>query len=356
MDFLTGIENLLDMPAAEKVEVMRELTAHYDDLCREMVASGVSDSQARQGAAQRLGAPAEIAARLNAAHNTASWKSAVLCVVPFAASAMYLAAAALHLASGVRYAVLIAIGVVMLATSARELLRGRRPIWLATWLAAGLMCIPGLLYPLGSPPSLMAGMRAAAFAVLLLAMLVLILGLATRRLLTTVVIACALAALSAACLLLTMSWVPVVIMALCAVVLLVLVARLIFQAHPYGTRIEAPLFLLAVFALRFAHPAPASDASFQALATGLCGLAVVWFTRAPSRLTKAVVCFCAFFVYAFVETWCLPIITYSEQTPLYLYGLSPFLSMAFIVGSGYLVMVTPMLREGAEPNRLTIAR
>jgi len=354
MDFLTGIENLLDMPAAEKVEVMRELTAHYDDLCREMVASGVSDSQARQGAAQRLGAPAEIAARLNAAHNTASWKSAVLCVVPFAASAMYLATSAMRLASGVRYAVLIAIGVVMLATSARELLRGRRPIWLATWLAAGLMCIPGLLYPLGSPPSLMAGMRAAAFAVLLLAMLVLILGLATRRLLTTVVIACALAALSAACLLLTMSWVPVVIMALCAVVLLVLVARLIFQAHPYGTRIEAPLFLLAVFALRFAHPAPASDASFQALATGLCGLAVVWFTRAPRHLTKALVCFYAFFVYAFVEAWGLTVFTYSEQLPLYLYLLSPILSLAFLAGSGYLIM--PMLREGAERNRLTIAR
>ena len=89
MDFLNQTENLLDMPLADKADVMRELTAHFDELCDELVASGMDAAEARTAAEQRMGTPSEIAAQMNAAHYTASWKSALLCVVPFAVSAMY---------------------------------------------------------------------------------------------------------------------------------------------------------------------------------------------------------------------------------------------------------------------------
>ena len=350
MDFLTGIENLLDMPAADKVEVMRELTSHYDDLCREMVASGIGAAQAQAEAECRMGTPSDIASRLNAAHNSASWRSALLCVVPFAASAMYMAASALHLASGVRYALLIAIGVTMLVASARELLRGRRPMWLATWLAAGLTCIPSLLHLLGGS---LAGGRAYAVADLFLALSVLILGLATRRLLKAVVVASAIAAFSAAYLLLTMSQVPGLIefefMLISAIVPLVLLAILVFEAHTYRSGLQAVLFLLAIFVLRFGLPARASDAWAHVIAAGLCGLAVVWFTRAPQRGAKALACYFALFASVLV----------GHSVVTILPDLSAILSAACWAGIFHLIVISPLMPvmlEEVKRQRLTLAR
>jgi hypothetical protein len=145
MDFLTPIENLLDMPAAERVEVMRELTSHYEELCREMIASGMSDSQARQEAAHRLGNPPDIAARLNAVHNSASWRSALATIAPIVVAVIVFDclelswSKSLALSITAYLAAAILTGSLIIKTSA-EIRADRRPVWLATWLAASITC------------------------------------------------------------------------------------------------------------------------------------------------------------------------------------------------------------------------
>jgi hypothetical protein len=352
MDFLTTIENLLDMPPAEKAEVMRELAAHFDELRAEFATSGMDAVAAQARASQRLGTPSDIAARLNAAHNTASWRSALLCTVPFAASAVYSVVAALGAASGVRYAVAIGICVVALLASARELLRGRRPIWLATWLAMGLGCIPAVLSPLGGSTPLMSDQRAAAVTVLILCLIVLVLGLAIRRLLKAVVITCVLAALSAIGALLITSWVPVLVMMVSAVVLLVLVMRLVFELHPYGSGAQASLFLLAMLALGLSGPGR-TPTWVQALDPALCGLAIVWFTRAPQRRTKMQACYVALFVHALAGGAFFTIML-DAHFPFSL--LSAILSAAFSAWVCQLIVCWPLRSEESERNRLTIAR
>lgn len=352
MDFLNRIENLLDMPPGQKAEVLRELTSHYWETCQELLASGMDPAAVRAEAAQRLGTPYEIAARLNAAHNSASWKSALLCVVPFAASAMYLATSAVRLASGVRFALLIAIGVVMLAASARELLRGRRPIWLATWLAAGLVCIPGLLYPLGGEKRLLVG---ASAILLLVALVELACGL-VRRWLTLVTITSALAALSTACVLLdsrddSVAWLPVMTMILTSVVLIVLFARLVFEAHPYGSGTRASLFLLTVFVLRFSAPTNAGYAWIDALPVVLCGLAIVWFARVPERASKARA---SFFALLTVAVWSQ--VASLWRAPVTVQVLSAIIFALVIASICQLIVTWPMRCEETERDRLTIAR
>lgn len=148
MNYLKSVERLLDMSPAEKARVMAELEAHWVDLRDELIASGTNQMLAEQLAERRLGMPEDVAARLSAVHNSATWKSALLAAVPFLAP--------LFLLISQPYIGIITPGVllmlilfgVLLVGSVRELAHGRRTIWLASWLGASFsiaMYLPGLL-------------------------------------------------------------------------------------------------------------------------------------------------------------------------------------------------------------------
>ena len=244
----------------------------------------------------------------------------------------------------------------MLSASARELVRGRRPLWATTWLAAGLLCIPGVLYSSGgSMPSfgrhescsLCSSCPGSAGSEP---------WVTTRRLLKTVLITCAVAALSATFLVLAMGRtadlivgvyaISAMIMIVSMFVLLAVLARLVFDAQTYRSGLQAVLFLLGIFVLRLGDPARSTDAWNQVLAVCLCGLAVMWFTRAPRRGAKALACYFALFVSVLA----------SLSTGI-TFGAIVF--AAFTAGVYQAIVCSPLLpamREEAELNRLRIAR
>lgn len=361
MDFLAEIEKLLDMTAADKAEVMRELTAHFEELYDGFVGSGMCASKAQAEAEKHMGTPADIAARLNAAHNSASWRSALLCMVPFAASAIYLSASVLGLDSGGRLALLVTVGVAMLSVSAREFLRRRRPLWLATWFAAGLLCVPSTLYLIGGSERGLEAHRANAAAVLLLAALTATTAFLVRRYVVGTLATGAVASLCAVYVLLgpadlnALKFLPLLTMVVCMVVLIALLARLIFAAHTYGSAIQATLFLLGVFVLRLADPTHALGNWAPVTGVALCGVMVLWFLRTPRRGTKAMACYLALFVYALASQWYV-----FQPDPRWQFSaLYAALSAAMSAGLYQLVVASPMyplMRNEVERNRLTPVR
>jgi hypothetical protein len=144
MHFLTRVERLLDIHSAEKNLVMRELKSHYFDLRDELVASGMSAAQAADEAERRLGSPEDVAARFAPVHNSATWRSALVAAVPFLAWGL-ISTVLCSISRPIHGLVGLLFGGVMLAGSLRELLAGRRPIWLATWLAGAFAVIEPLI-------------------------------------------------------------------------------------------------------------------------------------------------------------------------------------------------------------------
>lgn len=150
MDFMKEIERKLDLPAAEKAQVLRELRSHHEELRDKLIASGLDAAQAEQEAAQRLGDPEDVAARLRTVHCRATWKSALLAAFPFAGLALIWAVWTATVGIGVTDGwlqvtllplVAACLGLLMISGSVRELVLGRRPIWLATWLATAYLAL-----------------------------------------------------------------------------------------------------------------------------------------------------------------------------------------------------------------------
>ena len=73
MDFLNEVEKKLDLPPADKKEIMRELESHYQELIDELVTSGIDAGQAREEAIRRLGEPGKVAADLRTVHYRKKW-------------------------------------------------------------------------------------------------------------------------------------------------------------------------------------------------------------------------------------------------------------------------------------------
>lgn len=146
-EFFRSVELQLEMPIARRFEVMRELTSHYEEIVSDLVASGSTQDQARMEGLARLGSPLEIAARLNAVHNTVAIRPALLCAVPFVGWAICLMLPTPR-AQMIGEAIL---GALLLIGVAREFVGRRRPVWLATWLAASCMGLWHLV--LGTSPS-----------------------------------------------------------------------------------------------------------------------------------------------------------------------------------------------------------
>jgi len=140
-EFLMEIDRRLDLPLDKRISVMRELVSHYHEIRDELVESGMELTQADEEAIRRLGSPSDIATRLNAAHNSASWKSALLAAMPFFAWGICL----LVQSDRARTLLEIVLGALLLCGSIRELVCRRRPIWLATWLGGAWIAVIALI-------------------------------------------------------------------------------------------------------------------------------------------------------------------------------------------------------------------
>lgn len=166
-DFFNQVDTQLEMPVERRVEVMREVMLHYRDIVEDLLSSGIEESKARQEALTRLGSPREIAGRLNAVHNSASRRSALLCAVPFIGWAICVL-------MPTRMAMLICgslLGAALIVGSARELLGGRRPVWLATWFGmsyAGIGNVIRAVWPDGpaSPSHVLTITLSAVFIII----------------------------------------------------------------------------------------------------------------------------------------------------------------------------------------------
>lgn len=151
MDYLSRIEKQLDLAPAEKEQVMRELRSHYEELKEELVASGMDPKQAEEEAARRMGTPDEVAASRGTVPGTSSWKSALLATVPFIAAIPVLpldiGKSVSHEAQVLRILYLAIYCAIMAGGTIRELRHDRRPVWLATWSAASIVCATAVVRP-----------------------------------------------------------------------------------------------------------------------------------------------------------------------------------------------------------------
>lgn len=303
MDFLNEVENKLDLASAEKEPVMRELKSHYYDLRDELKASGMEASQAEQEAAKRMGDPADIAARLSATHNTATWKPAILCALPFVLSAIYLSIS-LSKKSSLLFSILISIiGVVMTIGSLRELVRGRRPIWLSTWLAAAISIV---LLPL--KPVILYGtdhivIDSTIIGIIVLAVIVIILASRSKIWQWVSVLSGSLSLLITIYMLhigLPQNISPILPLSLVLLfcIQLMLFARYIFELHSYGNGAKASLFLLALIVLKFQSSYGFVAITLSIITEIAISCLVIWFARSSRNLNKERALLDAVFVWA----------------------------------------------------------
>lgn len=152
MTFLDEVRKKLDLPSAEKAQVMRELESHYHEVEDEALNAGMNEYEASAEAAKRLGDPSDIAQRMQAVHTRATWKTAILTALPFLGYAITYTLAILNTRQGVhhpfdwiRALVSALLCIVLISGSVRELKADRRPLWLATWLPIGFILLLNLV-------------------------------------------------------------------------------------------------------------------------------------------------------------------------------------------------------------------
>jgi len=284
VSYLNEIERRLDLPVAVRQQVMRELASHFTELKAELVESGMEPPQAEREAEKRLGEPSDVAARLNAAHNSASWKSALLCAVPFVIPAIRF----LLPAGGFRTAASYALALFIFAVALRELIKGRRPVWLTTWLAGACFLAfsvgaDAITYlwthtplSLNTPPLWQV---VYAFPALIVAWRVPRLrsmGLATAVMLvlsSSHVYEAGAATHYGLVVGGAISW--------------LLLAVMVFQMHPYGSPNLASFFIMALFARGYLSHEPLTGVGYLLVGLVLYALPMVWVARAPRREDKA---------------------------------------------------------------------
>jgi hypothetical protein len=140
MTFLDEVRKKLDLPPAEKEQVMRELESHYHEIEDEALNTGMNECEASAEAAKRLGDPSDIAQRMQAVNYRATWRTAILTAVPFLAFILVSIATFIpniyhnYDLAYLYLAVSASAGSVLLIGSIRQWKMGKRPLWLATWL------------------------------------------------------------------------------------------------------------------------------------------------------------------------------------------------------------------------------
>ncbi len=287
-DFLRELEKQLDLPHGVKADVIRELQSHYDELQSELVSSGLEAATAATETEHRLGSPADIAARLTAVHNTASWRSALLTAAPFVVFSF--AGLLAQNASRINLPwALAAFGLTMVAGSIREIARGRRPIWMTTWLASALLIaqqVIGMLMPAHAPSDFPNAHGPAIIAGIGLCLLTFAASWATKRWQRMTIVLSITYCLAAGYFLRFgaddgITFLTVALAAILRSALLIVFARSLFEAHPYGDSMQASLFLLAVVVLW-----TPLDSPLILLVLPLCAISVAMLTRASQRGDK----------------------------------------------------------------------
>ena len=272
MDFLSEVEKKLDLPPGEKAQVIRELKSHYEELKGELVASGMDADLAAQEASRKLGDPADVSSRLQAIHCRATWKTALLAAIPLAASAalrlsafpMSRAVLGEHAPKSAIYTyhtyVMIAtlvFAMIFLAGSVRELVRNRRPMWLATWFAVGINELVTAVRRLEEFTAWVEGERIPQAGVFpsfaLLILLVGLLAMATFRRSTKWFFILGGWTVLAEVIYRAVPWESIApgwfhaFAALVPAPLVMAVALGLFARHPYGNTAQASLFLFAFY-------------------------------------------------------------------------------------------------------------
>lgn len=263
MGFLEDVEKRLDLPTAQKRQVMNELTSHFEDLKEELAASGMTQCEAEQEAEKRMGEPADVAQRITAVQCTATWRSALLTGLPFILVALakllmegYMSGYRLS-SKGEMNALMFNAGLVFLLVclpvfigSVRELKAGRRPIWLPTWVAPALFGLVQLF------SALILKAHVAEMSIWLFwAMEVIVVGGITaylyRQSRKARLIAVSGVALLVPCLYFTLtggSIVPLLVyLGLLQIPVVTTFAVKVFARHPYGSLVQASMFLYSFY-------------------------------------------------------------------------------------------------------------
>lgn len=293
MSFVNDVEKHLDLTPGQKAEVMRELTSHYEEIKEELRASGTPEAQVEEEAQRRLGSPVDVAARLSAVHNSASWRSAVLAAVPFLGSASYACSLMVFKPHIHSPAILAIPATIMSAVVIREFAKGRRPVWLATWFAGALLLFARIVAVLTAPfdtelsygPFYARG-TSVAFVFFIITFIA---AWRTKRWLKPVAIFASIGIVSTACaLVLRSGWlvtgIALVAMTISLLASWVYLARCVFEEHPYGDAVQASLFLLASFTLRYS--VPERQSYLLVVSEIMIAAAVIWFARAPEKELK----------------------------------------------------------------------
>lgn len=282
MTYLQQVESHLDLSSAEKTEVLKELDSHIADIRSELIASGMNVLTAKVEAEKRMGPPEDVAYRLNAAYNTASWRSSVFAALPFLASFLLL------LFSGTQLHIwlMAVISVVTAVVSVRELICGRRPIWLAPWLAAAIyftfVTIEGMVSNTTTPLMVLV----FSFAVFFL-----IVAFTMRKwqlpsiILSGIYLLCAVIIFNSGSNYST-QWAMIIPLFATFLVMFIMLARIIFEFHPYGTAIRASLFLMSIYILNSSITTEPWEPDIQAVIALLAALLIILIARAKDQFTK----------------------------------------------------------------------
>ena len=289
MSFFSEVERKLDLPSGKKAEVVRELASHYTDARDELLADGMDQQSAETEAELRLGSPLDVAARLSAVHNTASWKSALMTAAPFALSALLLALSTIWKGRLAAIVTIAALTMPAAALSIRELVKGRRPIFLATWLAVALTGAFGLIRAL-LPGEFYAPSVGVQLMMVWLGLLLIVTSAAVWRIEPWRWIVISFGILYVLSILLTTSMhQSLYLVYLMTPLLFILLSRSVFELHPYGNATQASLFLLGMFTLHYpgiVDTPHAAAAMPIVLGWIVCALVVVWLARAPRQPLK----------------------------------------------------------------------
>ncbi|MEN6372078.1 MAG: hypothetical protein ABFD64_08700 [Armatimonadota bacterium] len=282
---------LLDIPPAEKSEVLRELQSHMADIWDELVASGTPASKVEIETERRMGSPQDVAFRINAAHNIASWKSVLLTVLPFLAAFLLLFLQKTH-----QHWIwpLAATCVITSVVSIRELIRGRRPIWLSSWLAIAMATAVSLVYQVvkyPANPSVIVELKAAVISGLGLSVIFLTSAIAVRKWQLAAGILCGIYLICAFAVLRngstgTANFMAIVTGMITQLVMLVIFARIIFELHAYGNAIRASLFLLSLAGFAYLTYIKPWQFGSTAVDILLAAVTAVWVARARNRNLK----------------------------------------------------------------------
>lgn len=165
MSWIERIAERLDLPGREKEHVLEELSDHFEQQRKLLLADGMNAEQAEVETARILGDPREVAATLQSVHSRAGWRSALLAAAPFLLFAllplldlfsrihsvwglrvMTIGKQAPYYVMGTQAAAVVAsaaavmaiAGVAVLCFALREIRHGRCHMWAATWLAVGV--------------------------------------------------------------------------------------------------------------------------------------------------------------------------------------------------------------------------